>query len=156
LKKYNFHAVGFVVQDWIFDIEIPDSEGHSVCLSKSELSEMQDVFEYANHTKSLHTRDENLTALQKITKEQFIEDYNLCEKFVTTKKIFAYPFGIYDKRNVDWIKEIGVLLAFTSDSGLNNKMTNPLELKRDAVILHFDFEIFRKILLPEGHNALKA
>ncbi len=146
LKKYNFHAVGFLVEDWIFDKKMPNKDNYSVCLSKEELDDMKDVFEYANHTKSMHTRNGTVSALQKEDKENFIKDYNSCEEYVTTKKVFAYPFGIYDQKNVEWLKEMDVLLAFTSDPGINNKNTNPLELRRDAVILNYDLDAFKKIL----------
>ncbi|SDC50449.1 polysaccharide deacetylase family protein [Geotoga petraea] len=146
LKKYNFHAVGFLVKDWIFDEKEPNKDNYSVCLSKEELDEMKDVFEYANHTKSMHTRQGDKTALQKEDKEKFINDYISCEKCVTTEKVFAYPFGIYDQRNIEWLKEIGVLLAFTTDNGVNNLKTNTLELRRDTVIQNYDLDDFKKIL----------
>ena len=146
LKKYNFHAVGFVVKDWIFDEIQENSNNQSVCLSMKELDQMRDVFEYANHTKSLHTRKDNITALLSVDKDTFVKDITECEKHVDTKNVLAYPFGFYKEENIDWLKEIGFLLAFTSQGGINTKETNPYKLHRNGVLLDFDLEKFKDIL----------
>jgi len=82
LKKYNFNAVGFVVLDWIFDEQQDYSTEYSVCMSKAELNTMRDVFEYANHTKALHTRKEDKTALQLVDRNTLSEDIKRCNEFV--------------------------------------------------------------------------
>lgn len=145
LKKYNFSAVGFVTLDWLFDEPREYSTTRSVCLSRLELEAMSDVFEYANHTKALHTRKDNLTAIQVVDKETFDEDYKACEEFVNVKHMFAYPFGGYSEDNIKWLKELGTLLAFTSEAGRNTKGTNPLKLHRNAVILPYNLEKFKSI-----------
>lgn len=147
LKKYHFHAIGFIVLDWLFDEPQKLSHTHSVCLSKREIEEMSDVFEFANHTKALHTRGEQLTALQSVDKDLFLKDLKECEEFVTAKKVFAYPYGIYTEENMMWLKEFGTMLAFTSKPGRNNKETNPFTLHRDAVMLHYQLDDFKKLLL---------
>jgi hypothetical protein len=145
LKKYKFHAVGFVVKDWIFDEVQSYSATQSVCLSKKELDEMKDVFEYANHTKALHTRKEGQGALLSVEKTLFLEDINDCEQHVNTKHVFAYPYGIYTDENIDWLKGEGFLLAFTSLVGVNTKTTNPYKLHRNGVLLDYDLEKFKAI-----------
>jgi len=146
LKKYGFHAVGFVVKGWLFDEVQSDSAHQSVCLSKSELEQMRDVFEYANHTTGLHTRKEGQGALQTVSKADFLRDITECEQFVDTKHVFAYPFGIFTDENVEWLKEAGFLLAFTSAGGTNHFGTNPYKLHRNGVLLDFDLEQFKEIL----------
>jgi peptidoglycan/xylan/chitin deacetylase (PgdA/CDA1 family) len=145
LKKYGFHAVGFVVKDWIFDEAQSHSANQSVCLSKEELNKMRDVFEYANHTKALHTRKEGQGALQMVDKTSFLEDINACEQFADTKHVFAYPFGIYTDENIAWLTEAGFKLAFTSEGGTNTKTTEPYELHRNGVLLDYDFGKFKAI-----------
>lgn len=146
LKKYNFHAVSFVVLDWIFDEPKEYHTSHSVCMSKEELQRLSDVFEFGNHTKSLHTREGMNTALQVVDKNTFLNDLKICEEYVTTKKVFAYPYGVYTKENIEWLKDFGTLLGFTSDDGLNTKETNPLELHRNASILQYSLDDFKKML----------
>ena len=145
LKQYGFHAVGFVVKDWIFEKVQSYSASQSVCLSKEELEQMRDVFEYANHTKALHTRKEGQGALKMVDKASFLEDIKACEQFVDTKNAFAYPFGIYTDENIDWLTEAGFKLAFTSEEGTNTKVTNPYKLHRNGVLLDCDLEKFKTI-----------
>lgn len=142
LKKYGFHAVGFIVKDWIFSNEQSYSVTQSVCLSHKELDQMKDVFEYANHTTALHTRKEGQGALLSVGKDLFLEDLKICEDYVSTEHVFAYPFGIYTDENIDWMKEAGFLLAFTSVGGINTKITNPYKLHRNGVLLDYDLEKF--------------
>ncbi|NLM12877.1 MAG: polysaccharide deacetylase family protein, partial [Epulopiscium sp.] len=146
LKKYNFHAVCFVVLGWLFDKEQEYTKDYSVCMSRDELLSMNDVFEYCNHTDLLHTRKGMESALQTEDKDTIMADLSKCEDFVTTKKIFAYPFGLYKKENIEWLKEFGTLLAFTSFDGFNTKETNPLELHRNACLFQYNISDFIKML----------
>lgn len=146
LKQYGFRCVGFVVRDWLFDESKEYSVTESVCLSIDELGQMTDVFEYANHTQSLHTRNSGIGALETIDKALFLDDLMCCEQFVTTQSVFAYPFGIYSDSNVVWLKEAEFLLAFTSEEGLNTKDTNPYKLHRNGVLLNYDIEKFKTII----------
>lgn len=149
LKKYGFHAVGFVVKDWLFQERQDYSVSQSICLSEQELWQMTDVFEYANHTKHLHTRCQGQGALQSIDKASFMKDVLACEQFVNSKHVFAYPFGLYKEENIKWLREAGFLLAFTSVPGTNTKETNPYKLNRYGVLLDFDLEKFKAILKEE-------
>ncbi|MDF2594479.1 MAG: hypothetical protein K0R69_820 [Clostridia bacterium] len=146
LKQYHFHAVGFVVEDWLFEEQQNYVSDESICLSKKELEQMKDVFEYANHTKALHGRKDGQTALQRADKTMFLEDLNRCEQFVDTQKVFAYPFGVYTQEHMDWLKEAGFLLAFTTEGGFNNQSTNPYKLHRNGVLLDYDFAKFTALI----------
>lgn len=146
LKRYGFHAVGFVVRDWIFDEVQGYSAGQSVCMAAEELDKMRNVFEYANHSKALHTRRDGKGALQSIDKAAFLEDLLACEEFVDTKHVFAYPFGIYTEENISWLKEAGFLLAFTSQGGTNTIESDPYKLCRNGVLLDYDMEKFKEMM----------
>jgi peptidoglycan/xylan/chitin deacetylase (PgdA/CDA1 family) len=149
LKRYQFHAVGFVVLDWLFDETKSYSNTQSICLSKEEIETMRDVFEYANHTNSLHTRKDGLTTLQTVDEATFCEDIGACEDYVDTKKVFAYPFGIFTEEVVQYLKKMGFLLAFTTDGGQNDQETNPLRLRRNGVFLDFGLNKFKEIFNRE-------
>lgn len=146
LKKYNFNAVGFVVLDWLFDDEQDYSLSSSVCMSKNELKEIADVFEFANHTKSLHTRKGQETTVQTIDKQVFINDIKDCEEFVSFKGAFAYPFGGYNEEVIVRLKELGFKLGFTSKPGKNDSNTNPFELHRDGVLINMDLNKYINML----------
>lgn len=146
LKKYNFNAVGFVVLDWIFDEEQEYSSSTSVCMSKDELFSLRDVFEFGNHTKSLHIRSGEQTAIQIVDKQSFETDLKECEAFVNAKGAFAYPFGGYNIEVINSLKELDFKLGFTSKPGYNNLKTDPFELHRNGVLINIDFDKFVKIL----------
>jgi len=146
LKKYHLHAVCFVVSGWLFDKAQEYEKDYSVCMSVDELLSMNDVFEYGNHTNLLHTRNGRQTALLIEDKEKVLADLRECEALINTKKIFAYPFGFYKQENIDWLKELGILLAFTSVDGINTKETNPYELHRNACRLRCGINDFIKML----------
>jgi peptidoglycan/xylan/chitin deacetylase (PgdA/CDA1 family) len=146
LKEYNFNAVGFVVSDWLFDQKKSYSPLESRCLSKNELTKMKDVFEYANHSAGLHRRNNNITDLEKVGKNEFIDDTKSCEKYIDSKNVYAFPFGKYTENTIENLKELNYKLAFTTIAGANNINTNPLELKRNAVLLNYQLEDFKKIL----------
>jgi peptidoglycan/xylan/chitin deacetylase (PgdA/CDA1 family) len=146
LKKYNFNAVGFVVSDWLFDQKMAYSPLESRCLSKNELAEMNDFFEYANHSAGLHRRKNEVTDLEQVDKETFVDDTRRCEKYIDFKNIYAFPFGKYTKNIVENLKDLNYQLAFTTKTGANNININPLELRRNAVILNYELEDFKKIL----------
>ena len=152
LKKYNFSAVGFVVLDWIFEREEEYDPLRSVCLSKEELQSMEDVFTYANHTKTLHKREHGITDLQKVDKDTFIEDIRKCDEFIEEKKVFAYPFGVFKEEVVDWLQEESFSLGFTTEQGINTRDQNPLKLKRNMVALNCNMESFKNILDLTGVN----
>lgn|GEM_PF-394733 len=56
LKEAGFKATAFVVSGWLFAEPSPYKPAVSKTLSRSELNEMSDVFEYANHTTHFHER----------------------------------------------------------------------------------------------------
>ncbi len=43
---------------------------------------------------------------------------------------FCYPSGLYDKKQIRWLKEMGVQSATTVRPGLNDRQTSPWELSR--------------------------
>jgi peptidoglycan/xylan/chitin deacetylase (PgdA/CDA1 family) len=104
------------------------------------------VFEFANHTKSLHTRGSDHTLVQTIDKQSFVEDIKECEIFATAKGVFAYPFGGYNEEVINRLKELDFKLGFTSKPGLNNLSINPFELHRNGVLINIDFDRFIEML----------
>lgn len=148
LKKYQFHATAFVVTGWLNAQSKSFDPEKSVCLTEKELDEMSDVFEYANHTHHFHTRTGTAISMMMEADDQaFSEDLDCCNasSVIQAKDVFAYPFGLYSDHNVDLLRKKGFRLAFTSVGGRNDRETDPLHLKRNAIPYFMDLETFRNI-----------
>lgn len=101
LKKYGFHAVAFVVTSWLHDTAKDYNPEKSICMTKEDLADISDVFEYANHTDSFHQRTNDTTSMMmEASDEQFSNNLNICNEYVQVKDVFAYPFGLFNDRNV--------------------------------------------------------
>ncbi|QOX62851.1 polysaccharide deacetylase family protein [Anoxybacterium hadale] len=149
LKQYNFHAVSFVVSGWLNEDRKPFTPEKSICLTEAELIDMNDVFEYANHTDQFHTRTG--TAVSKVMEaadDEFSQDLDRCNAIgiLDNRDVFAYPFGLYEERNVDLLRKKGFRLAFTSQGGKNDKSTDPMLLKRNVVPYFLSLEGFKEII----------
>ena len=69
-------------------------------------------FEYANHTKAFHQRtNESTSLMMEASDEEFARDLDLCNEFVQVKDVFAYPFGLFNDRNVSLLKKKGFVLG---------------------------------------------
>ncbi|WP_071396525.1 polysaccharide deacetylase family protein [Bacillus tuaregi] len=147
LKRYGFHAVAFVVTSWLQDTPKEFSPEKSVCLTKDDLADISDVFEYANHTHAFHQRSNATTSMMmEASDEELALDLDICNQFVGVKDVFAYPFGLFNERNVSLLRKKGFVLAFTSESGSNDRQTDPLLLKRNVVPYFIHLDAFQKII----------
>lgn len=149
LKQYNFHAVSFVVSGWLNEDRKPFTPEKSSSLTEAELLDMNDVFEYANHTDQFHTRTgPAVSRMMEATDDEFSQDLNRCNdlSILECDDVFAYPFGLFEDRNVDLLKAKGFQLAFTSQGGKNDKSTDPMRLKRNVVPYFMSIEGFKEII----------
>lgn len=147
LKKYGFHAVAFVVSGWLHDKPKEFNPDQSVCMAKQELAELMDVFEFANHTDTYHSRSSNTTSIiMTASDDAFAKDLESCNAndTITEKDVFAYPFGLFEPRNTNLLKCKGFLLAFTSKPGFNDQTTDPLLLNRDAIPYFITLDEFKQ------------
>lgn len=146
LKSYHFNATSFVVGGWLNDNAVAFSPDTSTCMSTTELCEMSDVFEFANHSYNLHTRTNRQTSAMMVqTDEMIIQDLQLCShtKPVSHGHIFAYPFGLYNEHIIDLLRRTPIKMAFTTVPGINTFGTHPLELHRNVVPFTMGIEDFQ-------------
>lgn len=146
LQKYQFHAIAFVVTGWLHSSAKPFQPESSVCMTRAELEEMKDVFEYANHTDQFHTRvGTSTSAMMTADDTAFSEDLDRCNSngIVNATDTFAYPFGLYAERNLALLREKGFQLAFTSEGGKNDRSIDPLLLRRNAIPYFMDLKQFK-------------
>lgn len=149
LKENGLHAVAFVVSGWLHAEPKAFDPLKSACLAADELDDISDVFEFANHTHHFHQRTgPDASSLTLKTDEEFRLDLVECNKLrqLNNRDVFAYPFGLYESRNVEVLKQSGFKLAFTTEQGLNDSSTDPLRLKRNAVPYFMDLDAFARIL----------
>ncbi len=148
LKEYGFHAAVFTVTGWLNTEPEAFQPERSVCLTKEELAVMEDVFEYANHTHHFHTRSDFKTSrIMTETDEAFAADLAVCNShsYISAKDTFAYPFGLFEERNVSLLSREDFKLAFTCIGGKNDKDTPPLLLRRNVIPYSADLEAFKAI-----------
>ncbi|WP_208560763.1 polysaccharide deacetylase family protein [Marinilactibacillus kalidii] len=147
LKDKGIPAVSFEAAGWVFDHPQPYEQSLSKTLSFPELKQMKDVFTYANHSYHFHQRSgRERSRIMWESKAAFIEDVNKCNDYVQEKDVYAYPFGLYNKENVETLTELGFTLAFTTVPGINTKKTNPLELHREVIPEGLSLAAFREKL----------
>lgn len=149
LKKHGFHAVSFVVSGWLNKEQKPFDAEKSICLSENELINMSDVFEYANHSDQFHMRTSvTISKIMESEDDEFAQDLDRCNatSILENRDVFAYPFGLYEDRNIDLLKKKGFQLAFTSQSGRNDKTTDPMLLKRNVIPYFLSLEGFKEII----------
>lgn len=148
LKEYGFRAVAFAVTGWLNSEPQAFQPDKSICLTKEELIAMEDVFEYANHTHHFHTRTDGKTGrIMTEPEEAFAADLAVCNShsFLSAKDTFAYPFGLFEERNVELLRREHFKLAFTCISGSNEKDTNPLLLRRNVIPYTADMGTFKAL-----------
>lgn len=149
LKNYGFHGVAFVVTGWLNQEPSTFCPDQSVCLSKMELEEMKDVFEYANHSDMFHTRSNAQTSkMMEASDLEFSKDLEHCNSnpIIEAQDTFAYPFGLYKEQNAAVLKANGFHLAFTTKGGLNHRDCDPLLLNRTVIPYFMDLATFQNTL----------
>lgn len=147
LKSLQFHAVSFVVLGWLSQEMKKFDPTISMVMSKKELEEMKEVVELANHTTNLHIRHSNgTTAMQMVSFESLKKDLTACGEYVDFPDVFAYPFGIYDSKDIERLIKADVKYAFSTTPGTNTIETPLLELRRDTVTLGCTIEEFKAIV----------
>jgi peptidoglycan/xylan/chitin deacetylase (PgdA/CDA1 family) len=139
LAKMGMRATGFVVADWIHPAARSRSHTYSRTLSWPELRNMTGVFEYANHSAALHTRDESGAALEHAARETVLDDTRRAGAKVDHPDVYAYPFGSYGEQSPEWLAESGVSLAFTTCPGYNSLQTDPFKLHRYPMVCDMNF-----------------
>lgn len=117
LKDYGYHKEG---------------EGSQrQALNRLELKQLEPHLELEAHTR-FHP------ILPSCSNEEAWDEIVYCrkelkEKFDLETTVFAYPNGDYSDRDIALCQEAGYQMAVTVESGLNDRTTQPFELKRLSV-----------------------
>ncbi|WP_088266067.1 polysaccharide deacetylase family protein [Bacillus mycoides] len=145
LKKYNMHAISFVVTSRISDQEGEFDPNKIQALSKSEMNKMGDVFEFGSHTDSLHKFEKGEAAVFNKNNVEIKNDV-LKSKGVLKTDYFSYPFGKYNDTIVKVLKDSKFQVAFVNSPGYATKESNILKVNRFAIKSDLDIKAFSEIV----------
>jgi len=114
----------------------------------SSLVGVEDVFELASHTHSLHALMPNTgeTGLVHATREEIVADVRRSFDFLTNHRAFAYPYGQFNDRVMEALQEVGITLAFTTEEEMVTRESDPLQLGRFKVWRGMTLERFGEII----------
>lgn len=133
MKDYNFRGTIFMIGNRVNGKQIPFDPSSTQSISIHEAYKYSDVFDYHSHTYNLHRKDEkNKEMLISSKKEVILEDL-LKSKELLNAKYFAYPYGAYSKKTIEYLKETGYEMAFTTKKGYVTKDSNWYELPRFSI-----------------------
>lgn|GEM_PF-1021688 len=108
----------------------------------------EDVFEIASHTHNMHDPlpGSTRTILASETKENILQDTLRSFDFVTNHIAFAYPHGQFNQTVIAALREAGITMAFTINSGYVTRNSNPFELARFTIFRDTSLSRFRNIV----------
>ncbi|EEK70637.1 MULTISPECIES: polysaccharide deacetylase family protein [Bacillus cereus group] len=145
LKKYNMHAISFVVTSKISDQEEKFDPNKIQALSKTEMVKMGDVFEFGSHTDSLHKLEKGEAAVFNRNNVEIKNDI-LKSKDVLKTDYFSYPFGKYNDTIVKVLKDSKFQMAFVNSPGYATKESNILKVSRFVIKSDLDIKAFSEIV----------
>ncbi|WP_424769315.1 polysaccharide deacetylase family protein [Paenibacillus sp. sgz302251] len=147
LKKHEFSAVQLIITGLITERTVSYDSSLLQYASIDELKEASDVFDYGNHTHSLHHRDDNgVTYLKLYDCEKIQEDLAKANEWLGHSKTFAAPYGEYDANTLDILKELKFKMAFTVSPGYAEPSQHILEIPRYAIYPFYNMEDFIYII----------
>ncbi|WP_411343850.1 polysaccharide deacetylase family protein [Paenibacillus sp. WLX1005] len=138
MKKYGFHATMFVVGSKIQSTTQTFNPSKTSYVSRAEMKESSDVFEFNSHTYNLHFKaplhcgDDYAAGMDQ---DKFMADDKImrAQAGIDTP-YFAYPFGDFRMQMIYALKESGYRMAFTVHQGFVRPGDDPYQLKRLTVI----------------------
>lgn len=162
LKKYNVKATIYIVVDrhdreWSSKRKKKNNDGelkNEPKLLDEQIVQLIDsgLIEIGSHTMT-HDNLLNLTKEQKINEIQNSK-IEIENKFNITCKSFCYPFGLYDEKDVEIVKNSGYTNATTTTKGIDSLNKNKkFELKRVTISGKDNFLSF-KIKMKRGMRGL--
>ena len=108
----------------------------------------RDVFETASHSHDLHHRTpcETQTMLVASTHEEIVADTLQSFDFVSNRRAYAYPLGMFNDTVIEALREAGITMAFTVNSGYVTAASDPFQLGRFTIYRSTRMRRFRDIV----------
>lgn len=127
LKRYNFNAISFVIGSKIKDVTDKFDGITRNYIGRDLISEIKLNYpnlEFQSHTYDLHNKTEDGKVYAKVkSSEELFQDFINNQEFGFT--MLAYPFGIYDDKLRNVVKESNYKLAFRFYPSLKATRNDP-------------------------------
>lgn len=136
MQKYNFRGTIFAIGNRADNEQIEFEPSTTQSISIYEMYKYADVFDFESHTYDLHKKDKNDKPALISSKEEVIIDDLTKNKNLLDANYFAYPYGAYSQKTIDYLKKVGYKMAFTTKKGYVTKNSNRYELPRFSVTPH--------------------
>ncbi|WP_211745968.1 polysaccharide deacetylase family protein [Paenibacillus sp. Marseille-Q4541] len=144
LKKYNFKAAVFVIGSKVNESNEPFDPSRKSFLTKAQMEESKDVFEFHSHTYNLHYKgfakcgSEYAAGLDtKLLKQ----DMKQMKELGIDTPYFAYPYGNKSTQMMYYLHEEGYRMAFSVRQGFVKPGDNLMKLNRLTVTTGTDLSV---------------
>lgn len=148
LKKNNFTAINFLITATMTEENSEYDAKEFQYFSVPDIESSSDIFEFQSHTYNFQKRAENEVAyLVAKTKEEI--KYDLAISLINLEgknRSFAYPYGEYNQKTIEVLKELGFKMAFTVEYDEAEPGMNMFEVPRKVVYPNDTLEDFKKII----------
>jgi peptidoglycan/xylan/chitin deacetylase (PgdA/CDA1 family) len=147
LNRLNYTGVEFIITANLEE-EIQKWDGKK--LSWLNVQAISRVFSIQSHSHAFHQMEEGQALLSIRTEEEIREDLAFAWAEIDRHiepgiRAFAYPYGVTSPAAVKVLKEQGVSLAFTTQTGYLTKETDPLLIPRFGITPSVTMEDFQQI-----------
>lgn len=147
LKEHGFTAVQHIISSRTARFEgeqIFDGKGPLQFFTVDEMQQMTDVFQYEAHTHDLHqfSKGTNTGIAMGLSTADIVKDLKQNVTLLNNATSLAYPFGHYDDAMIAAMKEVGLLIGFTTNEGYANMQQSNYEVNRFGITENKTFEQF--------------
>jgi len=150
LKSHGFYATQFLITGAIINRNVPFDPSTLQYVSIDELKEASHVFDYGNHTHSMHVRtDDGVSYLLAYDVEEVKENIQKANQWIGNFNAFAVPYGEYDPTTLDILRDLSIKMAFTVDRGYAEPSQHILEIPRQGIFPYHTMDDFIKMLEQE-------
>ncbi|MGN7477052.1 polysaccharide deacetylase family protein [Solibacillus silvestris] len=147
LKEHGFTAVQHIISSRTTRFEgaqVFNSEGPLQFFTEYEMQQLADVFQYEAHTHNLHqlNGETGLAVGLEYSSAEIAADLQLNVATLKNATSLAYPFGHYNEAMIAAMKEVGLLIGFTTTEGYANMQQSNYKVNRFGMTENKTFEQF--------------